>query len=206
MKLDFIKPPKIGRLFYKDLIFKIPEKENRVYLTFDDGPNPETTPFILETLKQHNAKATFFCLGKNVEAYPALFQQIINEGHGIGNHGYNHLNGWQTETKAYIEDLKKASEVINSNLFRPPYGKIKVSQIKELKERFKIIIWDVSAQDYRMDISAESVKKNILENTTTGSIIVMHDSLKAKANIKAILSHTLKKLGENFVMDSPIKL
>ncbi len=206
MKLDFIKPPKIGRLFYKDLIFKIPEKENRVYLTFDDGPNPETTPFILETLKQHNAKATFFCLGKNVASYPDLFQQIINDGHGIGNHGYNHLNGWQTQTKEYLEDVQKASEIIHSTLYRPPYGKIKVSQIKELKERFKIIIWDVAAQDYRMDISAETVKKNILGNTTAGSIIVMHDSLKAKENIKAILSPTVEKLGENFIMDSPIKL
>ena len=112
--LDFIKPPKIGRLFYKDLIFKIPNKENKIFLTFDDGPNPEVTPFILETLSKFNAKATFFCLGKQIEKYPYLYDQIISEGHQVGNHGFEHLNGWKTKTEDYINNVIKASEIIDS--------------------------------------------------------------------------------------------
>lgn len=198
--LDFIKPPKIGRLFYKDLIFKIPNEENKIYLTFDDGPNPDITPFILETLSKFDAKATFFCLGKQVEKYPTLFEQIIAEGHQIGNHGFDHLNGWETKTEDYIKNAFKASEIIDSKLFRPPYGKMKVSQIKALKEHFKLVLWDVSAQDYLPNISAEKVVFNVINNTSEGSIIVMHDNLKVKPHLKNSLPKLTEMLNNDYIL------
>ena len=198
--LDFIKPPKIGRLFYKDLIFKIPNKENKIFLTFDDGPNPEVTPFILETLSKFNAKATFFCLGKQVEKHPTLFDQIISEGHQVGNHGYDHFNGWETKTEEYINNVIKASELIDSKLFRPPYGKMKVSQIKILKENYKLVLWDVSAQDYLPNITADKVVSNVENHTTEGSIIVMHDNGKVKPHLKNSLPAIVSTLVDRFNM------
>jgi len=192
--IDFIKPPQLGRLFYKDLIFKIPNKENKVYLTFDDGPNPEITPFILETLAKHNAKATFFCLGKQVEKHPQLFGDIIKEGHQVGNHGFEHLNGWQTKTADYLENVKKASMVIDSKIFRPPYGKLKTNQIKGLKNSYKIVLWDVSAQDYKEGIKAEQVVSNVIENTTEGSIIVLHDNIKVSKHYSQSLPLIISQL------------
>jgi peptidoglycan-N-acetylglucosamine deacetylase len=165
-----------------------------VYLTFDDGPVPEATEFVLETLSAYNAKATFFCIGSNVEKHPEIFNRIISEGHSVGNHSWSHLNGWQTSDKKYIEDAIRAKSVIPGPLFRPPYGRIKFSQSKELRKYFKIVMWDVLSYDYDNDTSPETCLNNILKYTRNGSLIVFHDSMKALPKLKYALPESLQKL------------
>lgn len=202
---DFVKPPKLARSFFKDLVFSLPNNRNEIYLTFDDGPNPTTTPRILETLKEKGVKATFFCLGKNVEKHPKLFESIITQGHEIGNHGYHHLNGWKTDTKTYLQNVEKAAKLIPSTLFRPPYGKILPTQIKSLKEQFNLIMWDVSAQDYRTDLLSSDVQDNVIHHTKSGSILVLHDSDKAAKHFP-ILSPTIDVLLSNGFVFKGLKL
>ena len=192
----------IKKLF-PNYIWKIPNQENKVFLTFDDGPTPEVTEWVLEQLKQYGAKATFFCIGNNIEKHPNIFQKVIKEGHTIGNHTFNHLNGWKTDNKIYIENVamcqsqirNQKSEIPNpksQNLFRPPYGKIKNRQAKALiKSGYKIIMWDVLSRDFDRSISPEQCLKNVLQNVEMGSIIVFHDSIKAKQNLKYVLPKTL---------------
>lgn len=170
--------------------------EKTVYLTFDDGPNPEATPFVLEVLKKHAVEATFFLLGKNALAHPALVDRIREEGHSVGNHGMNHLDAWTTGLKEYVDDVRAGKEATGSNLFRPPYGKLKPSQYKALKETEKIVFWDVIAGDFDQAIAGNKVKANVLENVRNGSIIVMHDSEKAFNNLKASLDGTIEQLSE----------
>lgn len=196
---DFVKTPKIARFFFKNLVFFIPQptRIKKVYLTFDDGPNPETTPFILNTLKRFEAKGTFFLLGKNAKAYPDLVKQILMEGHQIGNHTYNHLNGWKTNNQEYFQDIEKAKIEIASTLFRPPYGKIKISQAKQLSKSYKVIMWHLSAQDYRPDFIGKKCLESLKKNTKSGSIIVFHDSVKAFDNLKMVLHEYLTFLHFN---------
>lgn len=200
--MDFIKPPFLGRLFFRRAVFKIPNKENKVFLTFDDGPNPEITPFILASLRKFNAKATFFCLGQQVEKYPDLFAQIIQEGHAVGNHGFHHINGWKTPLKVYIENVNSASQLIESKLFRPPYGKITLPQARALSKKYQLILWDVSAQDYRIDISAEQVYQNVVNNTKSGSVIVLHDNVKANEKLRTVFIDMLTVLTDKFNLAS----
>ena len=158
------------------------DDETSVYVTFDDGPHPEITPFVLAELKKINAKATFFCIGKNVEKYPEIYNQILEEGHAVGNHTQNHKNGWNTSNVVYFRDVLSASNKINSNLFRPPYGRIKYSQgtgIQKLLPNVKIVMWDVLSGDFDVEITPEECLSNVTENTRAGSIIVFHDSEKA---------------------------
>ncbi len=159
----------------------------RIFLTFDDGPIPEATPYVLDTLAQYDAKATFFCVGENIEKHPEIYQRILDEGHAVGNHTYNHLNGWHTPTTEYIDNVKKAEPLIESNLYRPPYGKLKPSQYRALKDKYKIIMWDVLSLDYDSTVSADRCKSIVLEHSKPGSIIVMHDSLKSIDKLKLIL-------------------
>lgn len=175
------------------------KSEKNIYLTFDDGPTPEITQFVLDTLKTFNAKATFFCIGKNAEKHPEIFNKIIAEGHSIGNHTQHHLNGWKNTNPNYFKDVEDAQQLIKSNLFRPPYGKIKLSQYKYFKSKYKIVFWDLLSGDFDPKISAEQCLQNVLKNMRNGSIIVFHDSVKASDKLKIVLPKVLEfALKENY--------
>ena len=183
--------------FYPTLTWHKNRKEKTIYLTFDDGPIPVVTPYVLNTLKKFNAKATFFCIGENIDKYPEILADVISEGHKIGNHTYNHLKGWNTEDNDYLNNIKKCSELINSNLFRPPYGRIKKSQISAINEAnpgTEIVMWDVLSGDFDQSINFKTCIKNVLKNTRNGSIIVFHDSLKAYGRLEQSLPIILEKL------------
>lgn len=199
--LIFTKTPLLLKAVYPDCLWKVDTQEKVLYLTFDDGPIPEVTPQVLAELKKWNAKATFFCIGKNAEANPEIFHQIIADGHTIGNHTYDHLNGWKTSDEVYFDNIEKCaavlnpkSEIRNPKLFRPPYGKLKPSQYNVLKESYRIVMWDVLTYDFDLNITKEEVLENTLKNTEAGSVVVFHDSLKAKE--KALFA--LPKVLEHF--------
>lgn len=191
-----VKTPWILKKCFPSLIWDIPNQQKKVYLTFDDGPTPEITNWTLDVLKTFNAKATFFCLGQNIEAHPDTYQRILAEQHTVGNHGYQHLNGWRTSSKRYIENIEKAAKIIDSPLFRPPYGRIKRNQIKPLKRNYTIVMWDVLSADFDTSISPNECYKNVVRKTVPGSIIVFHDSLKAARNLKYALPKVLTHLSE----------
>jgi peptidoglycan/xylan/chitin deacetylase (PgdA/CDA1 family) len=203
----WVKTNRIIKWIFPNYVWNIPNDEQKVFLTFDDGPTPEITEWVLEQLKLHNAQATFFCIGNNIEKYPEIFQKTIAEGHAIGNHTFDHLNGWKTTTEDYIENVKlyetQNPKLVTRNLFRPPYGKIKHSQSKILRKLgYKIIMWDVLSRDYDQSISATQCLENVLSNIETGSIIVFHDSVKAEHNLKYVLPKTLEFLKEKgFICD-----
>ena len=199
--LLFTKTPKLITAVYPDCLWKVDTKDKTIYLTFDDGPIAEITPFVLGELKNWNAKATFFCIGKNIETNPEIFQRIINEGHSLGNHTYDHLNGWNVSDEEYFDNIRKCEAVLNSKfqipnskLFRPPYGKLKPAQYVALKAKYKLVMWDVLSYDFDLSMGKEKVLKNVLDNTEAGSIIVMHDGLKAKPKVE----FALPKLLEHF--------
>ena len=184
MKFYIIKTPSIIQRLFSRYTWRFSSSKKEVYLTFDDGPTPEVTNFVLSELKKHNAKATFFCIGKNVKSHPSIYQEILKDGHSVGNHTFLHLKGTKTKNTVYLDDTKHASAHIHSNLFRPPYGKMKLSQAKMLrKSGYQIIMWNVLSGDFDLAITPEKCLENVLRNTTNGSIIVMHDSLKAKEKI-----------------------
>ncbi len=172
----------------------MPGAEKVLYLTFDDGPHETATPFVLETLKQYGAKATFFCIGKNVAANMPIYERILDEGHAVGNHTFNHLNGWKTADDLYVNDVAAAAKYIDSNLFRPPYGRITAFQAQLLKEKFqlKTIMWDVLSGDFDTTLSADQCQVNVLKKSTAGSIIVFHDSQKAWDRLSIALPEVLK--------------
>ena len=194
MNLTPVTTPKIAKTLFPDLIWDLPSKEKNIYLTFDDGPTPEITDWTLDVLKKHNAKATFFCIGKNVENHPTLFQRILTEGHSVGNHTHNHLRGWKTNIKTYIDDILRADiEIHNSKLFRPPYGQIKPKQAKQLIQLgYKIIMWNVLAIDWDHSVSNQKCLENVINNTSSGDIVVFHDSLKAANNMQYALPKVLE--------------
>lgn len=172
-----------------------------VYLTFDDGPHPEATPFVLSVLSSHGIKATFFVLGKNVQKHPELFKQLKEQGHQVGNHGMNHPNGWRTSTENYIADVMLGKVVTGSNLFRPPYGNLSPSQYNRLKGTEEIVFWDVISGDFDPKTNGETVKNNVLKNVRNGSVIVMHDSKKAMNNVSGSMNEIiieLKRKGYDF--------
>lgn len=210
MNLYWIKTNSLIKRLFSNYVWDIPNHENKVYLTFDDGPIPEITQWILSQLKKYNAKATFFCIGNNIEKYPEIFNTVIQEGHTIGNHTFNHLNGWRTKTEEYIENFKSCEKKIlettiykqQSKLFRPPYGKIKSRQAKELIQKgYKIIMWDVLSADFNQTLTPEECLENVLSNVKAGSIIVFHDSIKSFKNLEYVLPKTLdfmRKQGYEF--------
>jgi peptidoglycan/xylan/chitin deacetylase (PgdA/CDA1 family) len=190
-----VKTPGWLRRLFSQCTWSMPGNDKKIYLSFDDGPHPTITPFILDELKKYNAKASFFCIGKNVFAYPDVYKRIIDEGHAIGNHSYNHMNGWITNDIVYLNDIAEAQKIIQSNLYRPPYGRIKRSQIKELSSgRFnmKTIMWTVLSGDFDEKLSPEKCLENVLAKTKAGGIIVFHDSEKANIRMRYALSGTLK--------------
>lgn len=190
------KIPWIIKKIFPSLIYTVDNQEKKVFITFDDGPIAATTTQILDILDTFGAKATFFCLGKNVENHPELFELIKQKGHSVGNHSYSHKNGWKTENTEYFHDIDKATKLIKSKLFRPPYGKIKPSQIKYLKKKYKIVMWDVLSGDFDPHTSKEKCYDNVINNIESGSIVVFHDSLKAKEKVLDILPRVLKTLSE----------
>ena len=193
----FIKTPWWLKKLWPDCIWDIKTDKKILYLTFDDGPHPVATPYVLDQLKKHNAKATFFCIGKNVKEYFHLYRDMIEEEHKPGNHTYDHLNGWKEKDKAYLENIFKAKQIIDSNLFRPPYGRITKFQLNQLSaEKYKLttIMWDVLSGDFDKNTSAENCFLNVARNAKPGSIILFHDSEKSFAK----LSYALPKVLEHF--------
>lgn len=226
MKPYFVKTPKIIQSIFSNYTWKIASHKKEIYLTFDDGPIPKITPWVLNTLEKYNAKATFFCVGDNIKKHPEVFKEIILQNHAIGNHTFNHLQGWKTNTYEYLQNIEKTENVIKrlkiegrrqktedgslktdekpatnnqqpttSNLFRPPYGKIKSKQAKALQNKgYHIIMWDVLSADFDQKISPEKCYQNVIKNAQSGSIIVFHDNEKAFKN----LEYTLPKVLEYF--------
>ena len=224
MKHYFVKTPRIIQSLFPDYTWKIDTSNKEIYLTFDDGPIPKVTPWVLDILEKYKAKGTFFCVGENITKHPEIYKQIINQKHVVGNHTFNHLDGWKTNTKKYITNIEKAEEIIinlkaedrrlevegreletrnskpethNPKLFRPPYGKIKSKQAKALqKNGHQIIMWDVLSGDFDQKTSKEKCLENVIKNSKNGSIVVFHDSKKAFKNLQYSLPKTLEYFSE----------
>jgi peptidoglycan-N-acetylglucosamine deacetylase len=195
--LYFITTPWWLRNFFPGCVWEIKTEEKVIYLSFDDGPHPDITPFVLAELKKYNAKATFFCIGDNVKKFPEVYKQVINGGHAIGNHTMHHINGWQNTDDDYLRDIDQAGDLIKSNLFRPPYGRIKNSQLRKLKienPQLKTIMWSVLTGDWVATLNPEKCFEQIKNKIYPGSIVVFHDSEKANER----MSYTLPKLLEHF--------
>jgi peptidoglycan/xylan/chitin deacetylase (PgdA/CDA1 family) len=193
----FVRTPGWLKKIYAGCTWQMDTAQKKIYLSFDDGPHPIVTRFVLDILDSYNAKATFFCIGKNVEAHPEMYQQILAGGHAVGNHTFNHLNGWKTPDELYIENIVKAGRWVTTSLFRPPYGKISFGQLKKLSEQqpaLKIIMWSVLSADFDRKITAERCLQNVLQYTGNGSIVVFHDSEKAFEK----LQFALPKMMEHF--------
>ncbi|MEO6915732.1 MAG: polysaccharide deacetylase family protein [Chitinophagaceae bacterium] len=194
-----VRTPKIiSKLIFPGYVWDMEDAGNRLFLTFDDGPHPEATPYVLDLLKEYQARATFFCIGKNVRLYPEIYKRIILEGHKTGNHTMNHLNGWKTDDAIYLKNVVEASQYIDTNLFRPPYGRIGAFQAKQIKEALglKIIMWTVLSGDFDRTISAAQCWQNIKSKTREGSIVVFHDSEKAMPRMRQALKDTLEYFSE----------
>lgn len=190
----FVKTPAIVKRYFTRFTWHFPTETKKIYLTFDDGPIPETTPWILDLLRKYNAKATFFCVGDNVSKYPDLFDAIKNDGHSVGNHTFNHLNGWKIDTDSYMDNVEKANLLINSNLFRPPYGKLRNTAKLKLIEKYKLIMWDILSRDFDPDISKEVCLNNVMRHASPGSIVIFHDSKKSFPHLSYVLPVVLEKL------------
>ena len=188
--------PKFLQQLLPGLIWRMESVEKKVYLTFDDGPIPEVTPWVLDELDKYGAKATFFCVGQNVEKYGDIFHQLKSQGHTIGSHTYNHISGWASDNLDYMLNVRKASKICESNIFRPPYGKIRPSQTRFLKHHSRIVMWDVLSGDFDPNISAEQCLQNVLKNTIAGSIVVFHDSIKSFEKLKFVLPRVLNYYSE----------
>jgi peptidoglycan-N-acetylglucosamine deacetylase len=187
-----LQPKRAFRVLYPKAVWKVKTSSPTLYLTFDDGPIPGLTEWVLDTLKHYNIKATFFCVGQNIENNRAIFDRIINEGHTAANHTYNHIKGFKTKTQEYMSNAGKCESLTNSKLFRPPYGQLKRSQYRSLLENgYRIIMWDVISYDYEK-IHPEDCLKNVLRNTKNGSIILFHDNVKAEENIRYALPKTIE--------------
>lgn len=193
----FIKTPWYVKAIYPSLIWDISTKTKSVYLTFDDGPVPGVTDLILDMLKSYQASATFFCIGENVQRHPKIFDRILLDGHTIGNHTYHHLNGWKTADEKYFENVEACNLLINTPLFRPPYGRIGIKQIQHLRSQYAIYMWDVLSGDFDSDQTPESCAANVIRNAEVGSIVVFHDSEKARRNVLGALPKVLEYCAEN---------
>ena len=186
-----VKTPFWLRALYPACTWKMPSTDKVIYLSFDDGPHPEATPFVLDQLKKYHAKASFFCIGKNVLSFANIYEQILQEGHVVGNHTYDHLNGWKTDTASYLENIKSASNLIVSNLFSPPYGRISRNQLKNIAaDKWmpqQIIMWDVLSGDFDLKLTGEQCARNVIKHAKSGSIVVFHDSAKAWDRLQVAL-------------------
>lgn len=202
------KVPSFIKKLYPKRIWDGPRNGKSIYLTFDDGPIPEVTPWVLDQLRKYDAKASFFCIGDNIRKHPEVFKKVVSEGHAVGNHTFNHLNGWKTPAKEYLLNVEAGQQILEkqlpkntpaataslkSRLFRPPYGRIKAGQARQLREQgYTLVMWDVLSMDYDQKLSPETCFQNVLKNAVNGSIIVFHDSLKAERNLKIVLPKVLE--------------
>ena len=177
---------------FKEAVWRFKEVGQTVYLTFDDGPIPEVTPWVLDLLDKEAIKATFFCVGENVQRYPDVYRQIVERGHSVGNHTFNHLQGYKQVDQDYFNNIEKAGNYIDSDLFRPPHGLLKVSQYNYLKKKYRVIMWDLITCDYDSRLKPEEVLKNVTDFVRTGSILTFHDSEKAKYNLMNALPPAIK--------------
>lgn len=205
----FVKTPKWIRKLFTGSIWEMPTTKKGVYLTFDDGPHPQITSFVLDELAKYNAKATFFCIGKNVVENPAVFKRILDDGHAIGNHTYDHLDGWKTGNAAYLQNILKSKNYIDSDLFRPPYGRITRSQRKDLTvqhQATKFIMWSVLSGDFDEKITPEQCCENVVKNAKRGSVVVFHDSVKAEERLRFALPIVLKYFSDKGYMFEKIEL
>ncbi|WP_316808206.1 polysaccharide deacetylase family protein [Pedobacter agri] len=202
-----IKSPLLLKWYYPSLLWNKSRIEKVIYLTFDDGPIPNVTDFVLKTLKAFNAKATFFCIGDNIVKHPEVYANVLNDGHAVGNHTFNHLKGWKTDDETYIKNTLMCQQLTRTNLFRPPYGRIKKSQVRSLKSLvlnqsdsklptpdcgLQIVMWDVLSGDFDINLSPEKCYQNVIKHTENGSIVVFHDSLKAFDRLEYALPRALK--------------
>ncbi len=190
--MRFFTTPYIIRLFYPSLLWEMPKGEKKIYITFDDGPHPSITPRVLEILKKFNAKATFFCIGNNVNKYKETFEMIVNDGHSVGNHTYNHEKGWNTGTKEYVESVNRTRSLVGSDLLRPPHGRITPAQIRRLKKDYRLIAWSVISYDWDKSLTPDECLENVIKKSYDGSIIVFHDSEKAVCNMIPTLTKVLQ--------------
>lgn len=183
------------------ITWRMPEVGNTIYLTFDDGPHPEITPWVMQELDKYNAKATFFCVGDNVRKYPHIAQQVVDNGHSLGNHTYNHLNGWNTPNYTYLKNIALCDSYTHSPLFRPPYGKIGLAQLLAVRKKYKVVYWSILSRDFEADLNVAESLEYMKANTQAGSIVLFHDSVKAEKNLKQLLPDFLAHLaaqGFNF--------
>lgn len=192
------QPPRLYRMLFPNTVWRIENPDRKtVYLTFDDGPIPEVTPWVLDILNRYAVKATFFCVGDNVRKYPGVYRQVTANGHRTGNHTFNHWQGWKHSLRKFIHNTNRAKELIDSPLFRPPHGHLGMNQCKKLQDAgYRIIMWDVVTRDYSRFMSPEQVLQNVKHYTRDGSIIVFHDSLKAEKNLRYALPKAIEWLLE----------
>ncbi|NDV46561.1 polysaccharide deacetylase family protein [Paludibacter sp. 221] len=188
----FARVPGVVRVFYKGCVWRKKSKEKSIYLTFDDGPVPEVTPLVLDMLDEYGWKATFFCVGENVQKYPELYNEILRRGHRTGNHTFNHLKGFSTGVEEYVENVRKASVHIHSNLFRPPHGRLRQRQKNTLQPDYEIIMWDLLTCDYDKSLTPEQIINKVKRFSRNGSIVLFHDSIKAKNNMLAVLPRAIE--------------
>lgn len=198
--MNFLKTPPLFKQLLPGLVWDIHGAQNKsIYLTFDDGPVPEVTPFVLDTLAVYQARATFFCVGDNVDRHPSIFQQVVEAGHRVGNHTHHHLNGWKTSTATYLEDVsqcetvlvKQHHDLLPERLFRPPYGRVSFRQLRKLRQQYRIIMWDILSGDFDPNFPAEDCLKKSIRHSAPGTIIIFHDSYKAAANLEYVLPRYL---------------
>lgn len=198
--MDWTQPGTLIKLLYPEAIWRIPNQEHAIFLTFDDGPEPTVTPWVLDLLEQYKVKASFFCIGKNVLKHQALYQRLIQAGHAIGNHSFEHEKGWITPYSAYLKSVEDCQHLVHSHLFRPPYGKLSYKQFFALRKKYKIVMWDVLTYDYNQAITAKDSLAKSLKKTRNGSIVVFHDSIKAFSKLKEMLPNYIEQcLAKGFV-------
>lgn len=179
-----LSPPRFVSHLFPSLLWHYPKGENTIYITFDDGPTKGVTPWVLDILKMYDAKATFFCLAKKIEMHPEIFRRIKAEGHAVGNHTYSHLKGWENGTEEFVADVTLANDMIDSHLFRPPYGRITPKQVKILRNKYKIVMWSLLSMDYSKHVTPKRCSEIVTKGLKAGDIVVFHDSFKAEENMR----------------------